>query len=809
MELRPAPEPEAGDLVGGYRLVQVLGEGGFGRVWRAQTTAEGMPDVALKLIKAGTDTAAVLRRFRRERDVLAQLGHSGIASIKDAGRSDGGRPYLVMELVDGPEITAYVRQAELQPAATLALFVRVCRAVEHAHDRGILHRDLKPSNVLVLEEDGEPRPKVIDFGIASVLAADDDPGASRTEDGRRIGSPLWMSPEQAGVGGAAVDARSDVFALGRLLHCLLVGSPAVDLGNVPSGLEFEALEDLFMRDAPSPRREARVRGVDPVPKALDAIVRRASATHHDHRYPSAQELREDVERYLAGELVLAAPPGIVKQSGYWLRRHRAALIPAAALLLGLAGVLASAEHGRALSREANKRLEATVSFQASLLDNLEGAALAPALEGELLEQLAVRLPPSPDREMLLAAVERAIDPVALARSVIARGVLDPVQALIEAELGSGRAETAQLAVSMIEARRRFGLDFERGELAEQALGLIEAVYGANSAETRNVLLELANVARRSGELERARTYFERLRSFGGNLGADTRRAGTYGLAQVWIDEGRPDKAEPALLELLAELEAPGIDPNRQTVNAWVSLAAVYEGRLDHPRALEAYERAVELVTEGHLASDFPGRGPEIGLARTRSALGDLEGARVLLEEIVEDLCQTLGVEDDRTTIALSSLARARQATADFAGALEAMDRASLGHEARATAGHPTSLQLRAERVQLLATLGRCEEALALCDASLELAHLNLPVGHEVTAKLLLRRVVALAGLAQLDEALAALDASLAIYEARFAPGHAKLVEPYALAAQLFEGLDAMRPDQGFGERARVYRELLE
>jgi non-specific serine/threonine protein kinase/serine/threonine-protein kinase len=225
----PDSEPELpGEFIGSYRLLGKLGEGGFGEVYEAEQEQPVRRRVALKLLKRGMDTRQVVARFEAERQALALMDHPHVATVYDAGESDDGRPFFVMELVEGQPITDYCRDHRLSLRERLGLFISVCQGVQHAHSKGLIHRDLKPSNVLVTERDGQPVPKVIDFGIAKATDQLLTAKTIYTELGRFIGTPVYMSPEQAGGSGANHDIRSDVYSLGAMLYELLTGQTPLD-----------------------------------------------------------------------------------------------------------------------------------------------------------------------------------------------------------------------------------------------------------------------------------------------------------------------------------------------------------------------------------------------------------------------------------------------------------------------------------------------------------------------------------------------------------------------------------------------------
>ncbi len=339
-----------GDKIGPYQLCELLGEGGFGNVWRAEQTETVKREVAVKVIKLGMDTAQVLARFNQERQALASLEHPNIATMLDAGVGPNGRPYFAMELVRGGPVTAWcgMRQASLHER--LRLFIQICQAVHHAHEKGILHRDLKPTNILVAEQDGQPVPKIIDFGIAKAIHATTAEQMSvLTHADQVIGTPVYMSPEQL-EGGKELDARSDVYALGVLLYELLTDTAPFDLTSLHGG-GMEAVKHLILETVPE-RPSTRVRQrtaaqgrlktgfqnrLSSLPADLDWITMRALEKDRQRRYPSAAELAADIQRHLDSKPVLARPPSVGYKTGRWFRRHRTGTI-AAGIALCLSGV---------------------------------------------------------------------------------------------------------------------------------------------------------------------------------------------------------------------------------------------------------------------------------------------------------------------------------------------------------------------------------------------------------------------------------------------------------------------------------------
>ncbi len=337
-------------IAGRYTLLDELGEGGMGTVYRAAQTDPVKRHVALKLIKVGMDSRAVLARFDAERQALALMDHPNIARVFDGGTTAAGQPFFVMELVKGEAITRYCDRLRLPVRARLELFVSVCQAVQHAHQKGIIHRDLKPSNVMVTEVDGRPTPKVIDFGVAKATEFDLTE-ESLGDTGAIVGTPAYMSPEQADPGSMDIDTRTDVYALGVILYELLAGSPPLDASQFKRGAILEMLR--MVREVDPPKPSTKVSTADALPSIaasrrsdpallkrelkgdLDWIVMKSLEKDRTRRYETASGFAADVLRHLAYEPVLAAPPSQAYRTRKFVRKHRGAVIAAGLVLTAL------------------------------------------------------------------------------------------------------------------------------------------------------------------------------------------------------------------------------------------------------------------------------------------------------------------------------------------------------------------------------------------------------------------------------------------------------------------------------------------
>jgi hypothetical protein len=336
-----------GTVIGRYKLLEEIGEGAFGRVFMAEQTEPVCRKVALKIIKAGMDTREVIARFEAERQALALMDHPNIAKVLDAGATETGRPYFVMELVRGIPITAYSEQQKLSTTARLELFMKVCHAVQHAHQKGIIHRDLKPTNILVTLIDGDAVPRVIDFGIAKALGQKLTEKTLFTGFQQMIGTPAYMSPEQAALSGVDVDTRSDIYSLGVLLYELLTGVTPFDQETLRKAALDEICRLIRETEPPKPstrltelaksqKSEVRSQQWKEVRGDLDWIVMKCLEKNRTRRYETANGLANDIERHLHHEPVTAAAPSALYRAGKFVRRHKAGLAVAGALVALLA-----------------------------------------------------------------------------------------------------------------------------------------------------------------------------------------------------------------------------------------------------------------------------------------------------------------------------------------------------------------------------------------------------------------------------------------------------------------------------------------
>jgi serine/threonine protein kinase len=384
------PTEAVGLWIGPYKLLQQIGEGGMGTVWMAEQEHPVRRRVALKVIKPGMDSSQVLARFEAERQALALMDHQNIAKVFDAGTAPQGRPYFVMELIKGVPITKFCDEHHLTPRERLELFVPVCQAVQHAHQKGVIHRDLKPSNVLVTLYDGKPVPKVIDFGVAKALHAKLTDRTLFTDFGVVVGTLEYMAPEQAALSHLDVDTRSDVYSLGVLLYELLTGTTPFERKRLRSAALDEILKIIREEEPPKPSTRlsesggslpsiAAARKTEPaklsrlVRGELDWIVMKALDKDRGRRYETANGFARDIQRYLADEAVEACPPSAGYRLRKFVRRHRGRVAVAALVLFALVGGVIGASWGMVEARRQRDAAEAERLAAAEARDRAEAA----------------------------------------------------------------------------------------------------------------------------------------------------------------------------------------------------------------------------------------------------------------------------------------------------------------------------------------------------------------------------------------------------------------------------------------------------
>jgi serine/threonine protein kinase len=376
----PSISEQAGEQIGPYKLLEQIGEGGMGVVFKAEQKHPIQRLVAIKIIKPGMDSRQVIARFAAERQALAVMDHSNIARVLDAGTTESGRPYFVMDLVEGLPVTEYCDREHLSMRERLKLMTAVCQAVQHAHQKGIIHRDIKPTNVLIVEDDGKPVPKIIDFGVAKAIAKSPLEKTAFTQVGQIIGTFEYMSPEQARFDDADVDTRTDIYSLGVLLYELLSGDTPFDRQRLRAAALDEVLRIIREDEPPAPSTKltsnaalpsvAANRHTEParlskeVQGELDWIVMKALEKDRNRRYEGAGALAADILHYLSDEPVNAAAPSRLYRARKFMRRNKLLVLASAAVLAGLiVGIIGTTA---ALISQSRERKQAQLNLATAL-----------------------------------------------------------------------------------------------------------------------------------------------------------------------------------------------------------------------------------------------------------------------------------------------------------------------------------------------------------------------------------------------------------------------------------------------------------
>jgi non-specific serine/threonine protein kinase/serine/threonine-protein kinase len=638
------PDP-GGQIIAGYRVLQVLGEGGMGVVYEAEQETPVHRRVALKLIKPGMDTNQVVARFESERQALALMSHPSIASIYDGGATEDGRPYFAMELVRGDPLTDYCDKHRLTVRERLDLFLQVCEGAQHAHQKGVIHRDLKPSNILVTVRDEKLVPKIIDFGVAKATSQRLTEKTLYTQLGQWVGTPVYMSPEQAEMSGVDVDTRTDVYSLGVVLYELLSGAQPFD----PTELRKAGFEGFqrILREQEPPRPSTKVHTLGKTPTSpararrvelgalerelrgdLDWITMRALEKDRTRRYGSPSELAADIRRHLRHEPVVASPPSVAYRVRKFVRRHRIG-VAVGALALGFLVTFAGAmtvqsvriarERDRA-DREAEKA-QAVNAFLLRVLGEanprtgkgtqttiLEGVdAAAPEIDEILSDDPEVR-----------AAVQTVIGRTygELGRDEQARVLFESALRLRREALGSHHPDVVQSLNDLAEA----ALDRDDRRLAEgllrEAVSIGRTLPHADQAVLADSLGRLGFVLMRNGDYDEARTLHEE----GLALDRELRGEESDAVYSDLHNFARAFELDPDLANALSETDPERLKGRSQR---WAQMASAHgrllvsQGRLDEAESLL-------LAALGVLERDLKRDDPRT--QRTRAFLAELYDA---------------------------------------------------------------------------------------------------------------------------------------------------------------------------------------
>jgi non-specific serine/threonine protein kinase/serine/threonine-protein kinase len=719
----PAPEPSVENRIGPYRLLEVIGEGGMGEVWLAEQL-EPRRKVALKLIKAGMDTKQVVARFDSERQALALMDHPAIAKVFDGGSTPEGRPYFVMEYVPGIPIHHHCDDHKLSTRARLELFIEVCDGVQHAHQKAIIHRDLKPSNILVSMVDGKAQVKIIDFGIAKATGSRLTDKTLFTELGAIIGTPEYMSPEQADLGAQDIDTRTDVYALGVVLYQLLTGELPFASHELRSSSYEELRRKLKEIEPPRPSTKlstlgdaaastATNRDTDPgalrhqLAGDLDAITMKALEKERDRRYGTPSELAQDIGRHLRNEPVVARPASTAYRVRKYIKRHRVGVGLAAGLavlLVGFAVAMGVQARRTALERDrANREREASdkvAAFLGNMISSSAPEALGEALWKDLRQRVGAARRADGASEAKVAATLASLDdaltgvsPTQTAVHLLDQQILERAGKTVVEEMGSEPRIAGKLEYTLTRTYENLGLYKQAEQHAQRAVELRTRALGPGHPETLEAMSELANVLVREGQFAQAEKLHREL------LDLRTRTLG-------------PDHRDTLLsmhnLGIVAEHQGRYTEAEKLTREAWEAEKRVLGP--EHPDTLKSMSN----------------------LALDCLQLGRYQEAEKLGRDLVEILRRVKGPTDPFTLGAMNNLALVMEAQGHYADA-EKLGRELMEAQRKVLGpSHPDALDSMSNLAVVLVQLGRYPEAEKLLQEALETSRNALGPEHPST-----------------------------------------------------------------------------
>ncbi|MBY0460309.1 MAG: serine/threonine-protein kinase, partial [Gemmataceae bacterium] len=724
-------------LIGGrYKLLEKLGEGGMGSVWMAQQTEPVKRRVAVKFIRAGVDSRTVLARFEAERQALALMDHPNIARVFDGGATPDGRPFFAMELVKGVPITDFCDAHKLTPAARLGLFAQVCAAVQHAHQKGIIHRDIKPSNVLVALYDDTPVPKVIDFGVAKAAGQPLTDKTLATGFGAVVGTPEYMSPEQAGFNNLDIDTRSDVYALGALLYELLAGSPPHPRQQLARAGLLEMLRVVREVEPPRPSQRlstaetraslAAVRGGDPgrlsalLKGELDWVVMKALEKDRTRRYETAAGLAQDVQRFLSGEPVQAVPPTAGYRLRKFVRRNRPQVLAAGLVLLALvAGVvgttlgLIEARRQEGFARdEATKKEQARAeeARQRGIAEENERAARRAAAAESKAQQEANEKRLAAERNLAYARKSNVV------LGIVFEGLNPRVGYLYGADLRNALRNNLKAAVKELDAaaiddplevaalQHILGTSLQGLGDFDPAVAVLTrakdarlAHLGPDHPDALRSMNQLALAYRDAGQFASALPLHEevvtRSTNRRGRDHPDT-LAALDGLATTLTLAGQPERAVALLDEALALSTARRgrRDPDTLTYMSHLAKAHQRAGRAD--QALTLYEEACQHSTASPNPDQTSTMSARNDLAAAYLLAGKPDKAWPLYDLLLKSYTVQLGRDHPDTLACIHALAEAYIGVRRWGEALPLAEEAFTSRSRRVGPEHPDTLDSR-------------------------------------------------------------------------------------------------------------------
>ncbi len=675
-----------------YALQEKIGEGGMGEVWVARQTEPVKRKVALKLIKCGMDSRSVLKRFEQERQALALMDHPNIARVLDGGMTSAGQPFFVMELVNGQPLNKFCDEMKLTLKERLELFLPICKAVQHAHQKGIVHRDLKPANILVTMIDGKPVPKVIDFGVAKATSGKLTDETLATGFGAVVGTLEYMSPEQAGFSGEDVDTRADIYSLGVVLYELLTGLRPIDAKRLRQAALGELIRIILEEEPSKPSTRlstdeslpsvAAVRQIEPkkltalLQGELDWVVMKCLEKHRDRRYETANALARDVQRYLEDETVEARPPSAGYRLRKFIKRNKGQVIAASLVFLSLvAGIIGTAWQARIAERaRKNEAALRVIAEENELEANLERAraeASAKAEREAQLEANAKRVEAEKNLEFskkgnaILASVFTGLDPrkkydkVTELRSAM-RDNLSKAVAELEGSAIGDPIEVAKMQTLLGQSLNSLGENQLAVTALEKAWPILESRLGPSDAATLRAKGTLATAYAVLGQTDRALPLQEeKLRLLQTSLGPEHEDTLTClaQLAFAYLSAEKPDKALPLLVEAMPKMKSQLGPRHEITLRGMSSLASSYSYAGDHEKALRLFEETLPLMKAELGPDDIDTVVAMHNCALAYQDAGMASKAQPLFEEVLPLLRKGLGHDHPNTLITSGYVAK--------------------------------------------------------------------------------------------------------------------------------------------------------
>ena len=715
----PAAETgeRSGDTIDRYRLLEVLGQGGMGTVWLAEQSAPVQRLVALKIIKLGMDTRQVVQRFEAERQALALMDHPHIAKVLDGGATASGRPYFVMERVEGVPITRYCETAELGLEERLRLFVRVCHAIQHAHHKGVIHRDIKPSNVLVSEQDGRPSPRVIDFGIAKATGLSDETRSRVTDHAHAIGTPEYMAPEQADAGALDVDTRADVYSLGVLLYELLTGTRPFELAAMGEGGYLQLIGAI----RETPPQKPSTRAATPHPREtgsapslssrpwsahlrgdLDWVALKALEKDRARRYETAAAFAADIERFLAHQPVEAVPPSALYRLRKFVQRRRKTVVSLAVITvllvagsfgtgLGLVRALranreldrANAERELAFQNEQRQReraqeaeaetraraaeLEDVVAFQVEQLGGIDVRAMGDGIRASVLEDAPAGGKPDLERRLL------GVNFTNVAMDTLRENLFERSLAAIDRHFADRPLVAAELRHNLATTMMELGFLSEPGLPLEVALETFRTRLGPDDPRTLTVLGKRARLLMELGEWSLSeplwRECWEGLKRLHGPT-AERTLVASAGLGAALVANRRFEPARAHFEEALEACRA-GLGEDHAVAGLLHHNRGGLQAESGELSAAEAsFRRAYEIRTNA-LGETHPHTlASRSTLAACLLLLNRYDEAESHLRSLVADQSDVLGDDHPETLITWNNLSSLLDSTGRRAEAVE-------------------------------------------------------------------------------------------------------------------------------------------